>query len=321
MTTPLAPGIHRMTADTYHGDPCPAPSLSASIAHVLLSSSPAHARWQHPHLNPGGARAHRQVYDLGIAAHGLVLEARTADDFVVVSAKDWKTKTAAMARAKAWLDGKTPVLAHQWTGINAMAVALRAQLEGHEDPPEPLRTGTAEETLIWREGDLWCRARLDWLHTDRRTIDDYKTTGASANPEVWARGPLYNLGHDLQAAFYLRGLRAITGHDATFRFVVQENFPPYATAVIGLGPQALSLATKKVLAALELWRRCLETDTWPAYPMRTCWADLPPWLEARWLERELREDGPMVPTDAITGLHDGDDGQRDIGELLEEGWK
>jgi hypothetical protein len=77
-------------------------------------------------------------------------------------------------------------------------------------------------------------------------------------------------------------------------------------SVIGHGPDVLQLAEKKIRRALELWRACLETGRWPGYPSRTCFATLPPWEEARWLERELRGDGIR------------DDG-RPIEQLLVEG--
>ena len=58
--------------------------------------------------------------------------------------------------------------------------------------------------------------------------------------------------------------------------------------VIGLDPHALTLAEKKCLYALERWRQCRETNEWPGYPRRTCWAELPPAHEAWWVEKELR---------------------------------
>jgi hypothetical protein len=41
--------------------------------------------------------------------------------------------------------------------------------------------------------------------------------------------------------------------------------------------------------ALDKWRACLGSDEWPGYPQSVAWAELPPWEEARWLEREERE--------------------------------
>ena len=103
--------------------------------------------------------------------------------------------------------------------------------------------GLPEQTLVWIEqlpddpsADVWCRARLDWLRPG--AIDDYKSTSATANPETWTR-TMFSAGFDLQAAWYLRGLRQLTDlDDAIFRFAVQETYPPYALSVIALGPDA-----------------------------------------------------------------------------------
>ena len=49
-----APGIYRdIDALEYHSDPCPAPSLSSTIAKKLVSASAMHAFCEHPKL--GGA--------------------------------------------------------------------------------------------------------------------------------------------------------------------------------------------------------------------------------------------------------------------------
>jgi hypothetical protein len=75
----------------------------------------------------------------------------------------------------------------------------------------------------------------------------------------------------------------------SFRFVVFETTPPYALAVVGLGPDALALTEKRVRFAIELWRQCLDAGAWPAYPTRTCWSGLQPaWEETRRLTKELR---------------------------------
>ena len=45
----------------------------------------------------------------------------------------------------------------------------------------------------------------------------------------------------------------------------------------------------KIDRALELWRLCLESGNWPAYPTQSHYATLPAWEEARWLAREEEE--------------------------------
>ena len=41
-----------ISAEAYHADPAPEPSLSSSVAKILVNLSPAHARIAHPRLNP-----------------------------------------------------------------------------------------------------------------------------------------------------------------------------------------------------------------------------------------------------------------------------
>jgi PDDEXK-like uncharacterized protein DUF3799 len=286
VTAFLAPGIHDLDAAAYHADPSEQPSLSASIATVLCTESPAHARAKHPRLNPLYVRHEEQRFDPGSAAHALFLEGRDAVE--VVEAKDWRTNLAKAARDAARLDGRIPLLAHQWDEVQTMLAATRAQLERVAVDPPLFVNGKPERTLIWEEDGVYCRALLDWLHDDHGTIDDLKTTSASANPEKWSR-TMFGMGADIQAAFYLRAVKALTGRDAEFRWCVQETYPPYALTVFTLAPDALALAEAKVDYAIRTWRRCLETDDWRAYPAKVCHIELPAWEEPRWMERELRE--------------------------------
>lgn len=289
-----APGIYDMAEADYHADCCPAPSLSSSIARELLVYSPQHAWFAHPRLNPAYQREDEEKFDLGRAAHAYLLEGKAK--CVIVEEKDWKKDVAKAAKLAAYAAGKIPLLADRWGDVQAMALAATRQLDAHEDSPRPLAGGKPEQTLVWQEEGIWLRARLDWLHDGRRFIDDYKSTQASANPDAFTR-TLFNMGYDVQAAFYLRGLQVLTGiASVTFRFVVQESFAPYALSVIGLGPEALEIGARKVGYAIRLWRECVARDVWPGYPTATCWADAPPWEVARWLEQEIREGAkPAVP--------------------------
>jgi hypothetical protein len=277
-----------MPAPAYHADPCPEPSLSSTIVKMLCLESAAHAQYAHPRLRPLDAADdddHTGYKDLGTAAHALLLEGATC--VTVIDAPDFRTKAAQAARELAYAEGRVPLLATRWREVQAMVACARAQLARHTDGGAAMFTdGQPEQTVVWQEDDgTWCRARLDWYRPG--AIDDYKTTSASANPDTWTR-TMFTAGHDIQAAWYLRGFRALTGTDAVFRFAVQEAYPPYALAVIGLGPDALVLAEKKCLYALDRWRDARRRNHWPGYAARTCWATLPMAHEAWWLEKEMR---------------------------------
>ncbi len=285
----LKVGIHEGISDEiYHSDPVgKIPSLSASIAHILCSRSPAHARAAHPKLNPDFVAEEKEHYDIGTAAHALLLEGE--DVVEVVEADSWRTNAAKEQRDAAYAEGRVPLLTHKWEEVKRMLAATREQLARIEDQPPLFEDGTPEVTLVWKEKDgIVCRARLDWLRADRRAIDDFKTTDRNADPETWSRS-LYGMGWDVKSEFYRRGLRAIEGlDDVEFRFAVQEIKAPYALSVIALSPGARWLAEAKVDYALAVWKRCLDSGEWPGYPSRIAYAELPPWEEERWLLREGR---------------------------------
>lgn len=284
----MKPGIHTLSADAYHADPCDTPSLTASVAKLLVEASPAHAREAHPRLRTAPPkREDESKFDVGKAAHKLLLEGESVIE--IVPFDDWRKSDAKLARDEARAAGRIPMLTSQSVEVYAMVNAVREQLAALDVDPIPFTDGLPEQTLIWEEQGVLCRCRFDWLRTDYTVCDDLKTTSRYANPDAWQRGPLYDHGCDLQAAMYLRGLRAVTGVEARWRWVVVETAPPYALSVVAPTAAVLAIGDAKLDMALAKWRTCLETSEWPAYPRTVVDADLPAWIESRWLEREARE--------------------------------
>jgi hypothetical protein len=285
--------IREIPADDYHADKvAETPTLSASVAKLLCSRSPLHAWTAHPKLNPDFKPVHAEKFDVGQAAHQVLLEGEAIVS--VIEAPDWRTNAAKDARDAARAAGLVPLLEAQWAETQAMAAAAQEQLEALDVAPAPFTDGKPEQTIVWEEaGGVICRARLDWLRDDYTVIDDLKTTSRSANPDDFTRS-IFSMGYDVQVAAYRRAVATATGDypddpAVDFRFVVVETTPPYALSVIGLGPAALMIAEKKWAHAVRTWKRCLERDEWPGYPTRVAYAELPAWEEARWLERELTE--------------------------------
>jgi hypothetical protein len=291
MTAHLYPNV---PAAEYHADTLKdVPTLSASIANLLLNRSPLHAWTAHPRLNPNWQREDEAKYDVGTVAHSMLLEGTASVD--VCDYPDWRTKDAKEARDTSRANGRTPLLAHQFEEVLAMCNAVADQLKAFDADPVPLTAGKPEQTIVWQDTGtgVWCRARIDWLHNDLSAIDDLKTTTRSAHPEAFAKN-LYSYGCDVQAAFYLRGLRTLEIANADviryeppqWRWIAVETSPPYGLSVVEPGPAVLELADAKVDAALKLWAECLERDVWPGYPTKVATAELPAWEEARWLARE-----------------------------------
>lgn len=277
--------IITIPSEIYHLDKCSdaPPSLSNSIAKVMLAKSPLHAFLAHPRLNPDyEGNDESTKFSIGTAAHALLLEG--ADRMEVVDAKDWRTNAAKEARDNAFLSGKTPVLTHQYDEIQKMV--RQAILSIHGSLGIMLQNdGQSEQTIIWQEGDIHCRARLDWLSNDRKIILDYKTTDISS-PDAWMRSIGSN-GYDVQDAFYKRAVRAEFGIDAQMIFVVQETAAPYACYFIGLTPSWEAVGQAKVSRAMDMWAECMKRGEWPAYERRVMWAEPPAWAMAEAEEKTL----------------------------------
>ena len=236
MTHIEAPGIYDIPEDVYHADPCIQPSLSSSIARLLIGRSPRHAWTAHPRLNPHFQTENKTAFDIGRAAHASLLGA--GSKIVIIDAADYRTTKAKMLRDKAYADGKTPLLQTQTEVIGKMTHAAAQQLEATHDARDAFTKGKPEQTLVWQDDGMWCRARLDWLPDKRGHIYDYKTTSSSAGPDSFMRS-LFDNGYDFQAAFYLRGVaNLLDWHNIEFRFVVQETSPPYALSVVALAVTA-----------------------------------------------------------------------------------
>ena len=283
-----SPGIYQIDSATYHSDPAPSPSLSASIAHILITQSALHAKSAHPRLTENPVTEDSRVMDIGRLCHSLMLEGE--DIAVIIEAENYRTKAAQEARDAARLAGKCPLLAHEMIDVHAMMLAAREQLNAHPEANGVFTSiGKSEQTLVWQEHNgIWCRARLDWLCAD--SIWDYKTGKRSAHPQAISRIAAAS-GWCLQAAFYLRGFKAIAGqdYDPKFHFVAQESFPPYALSVLELSPADLALAVAQVDVAIDTWGECLKSGNFPGYSNRVQRITSPPYVESMWLERELEE--------------------------------
>lgn len=291
MATHLEQGMHdSIPMSQYIADPCPTPSVSTGVVQRLVEQTPAHARLFHPRL--GGRRdAATEASEKGSAAHAMF--AGGDDAIVWVPNRDWKKKAAQEARAAAHADGKTPMLTgidkddeydeskDRRMGLESMAAKAIAFLA-------PLGAGVFEQTLIWQEGGVWCRARPDWLVGDYSAYTDYKTS-KSASPAKWIKNQLQGRP-DVQAALVLRGLRAIFGDvEREARWLLQEQDPSYECAWVGMWPndQLWEFADAKVGWAIQRWGECLAANEFPGYGDEVHWAEPNSWKIQEAVERGI----------------------------------
>jgi hypothetical protein len=263
-----------MPAEKYHADPCVVPSLSSSIAQILLNGSPRKAWHSHPRLNPNYRETHDDKFDLGTVAHSALLE-NDATRLVVVEANDWRTNKAKEEREAARAAGKTALLARHAADVRAMVEAAQEFLKDCEIA-DYWRDAESEVTAICNEGNVWLRARLDRVTKNRRLVMDYKST-TDAAPEVFSR-QITRMGYHVQDAFYRRVVRNIGTTAPRFVFLAQSCEPPYECSLHGCDPTLQEIGDAQVELSIQMWRNCVSLKQWPSHSGRIHWATPPTYL-------------------------------------------
>ena len=288
----MKPGFYPdMAPDAYHSDPAPEPSLSSSIARVLLRQSPRHAWTASPRLNPDYRPRHSDAFDIGTVAHSLVLG--KGAEYAVLDFPAWTTKAAREARDDARARGLTPIKADDFERAQRMAYEAAGALADMRLDLSRLQ----REVCAFAEIDgIWCRAMLDAWDARNHVIYDYKTC-EDASPDAAMRS-VCSYGYDLQAAHYQSVVKAITGETPAFYFIFQEKSPPHEVSVVTLcddmGDEAdfMDGARDDIARARAAWGACLARNHWPGYPRVVATLGAPAWHTMRRAEARER------PTDA-----------------------
>ena len=290
----LPAGIHDIPAEQYHADPCATPSLSSSLARLMINRSPLHAWTASPRLNPDWESTDRKTFDIGRAAHRAVLG--KGGDYVAIPENLLASNGAASTKeAKAFIEdarasGLTPLKAVEVDQVGAMADIARVRLDEMGLAITPDR---AELTAIAQIDGVWCRAMVDFAPADQRLpLVDFKTC-EDASPEACRRS-VESYGYDLQMAHYLAVWEAATGEKRSFLFVFQEKSPPHEIGVVRLlsspGHSAdwLEDGMQKAAFARETWGRCLAESQWPGYPGAIIEIGAAPYYRQKWQDTAAR---------------------------------
>ena len=309
MKTVNLPGIYdaaQIPMADYLADPCPQPSLSSGACVTILTRSLRHVYEDHPGLGGGREQDDSAASDMGTIAHDLLLGGEgkicviNPEDYRSKPTKDnpegsvpagWTNGAIRAARDEARANGLTPILPGAMAGARRMEQAARDFLDLSE-LAGALSAGVGEATMIWQEGQTWCRARPDWVNHEQRIMLHYKTTQASAAPETFGRLAV-NSGYDVALAFYRRGWETLTGQqDWKHVILAQEQAAPHACSLHTLDAAAWAIADENVSRAIGLWKHALATDHWPAYSGAISFITPTPWAlaEAERLAQESMGD-------------------------------
>lgn len=251
----LGAGLHYgIPAKAYHADPCQAPSLSSGIARKILAESPAHAYLAHPRLGGAGSTT-TEAMGLGQLVHSL-MDDSAEKDWELGVFSDYKTGEARAWRDRVALSGKMPVLDRDLVDARPIADAIKAKVV--------LPECKSEVTAIWREGDIWCRARYDKLAITNDGFWDWKTSSNDLSDRGIVKA-IAKYGYHIQIAFYLRGLMACTGlnlkaWDATLVFVATK--APYTVRRVELTETFLAEGNRRVQEAIAKWGAAMKSGDW-----------------------------------------------------------
>ena len=193
---------------------------------------------------------------LGNVFHALVLELDMYDKTYQVG--DFgKRGTAKYLKLVEEHPGRTLITWAMHDKAFAMADAVN---NNKETAAELLGPGDREVTIVWRHDrtGLLLKARLDLLKPDRvvdlkssRDIEEHKFEADSAR-----------LGYHFKAAYYAAAALEATGEPLPFSMAVCESAAPYDTAVYEVPTEALAIGEMQVEAALDEYKRCMETGIW-----------------------------------------------------------
>lgn len=280
----ITPGVHDLTAEAYHADPCPEPSLSSSGARLIMRECPAiywHDRQQ------GGRRS--PAFGFGSAAHEWLLEGDRWPQrhHVLPPHHNGRTNGGKAEKAEAEAAGLRVITSDEFEQV----MAMKSALEGHPFAMAAFQGGDPEKSLIWRDDEfgIWCRARPDYIPKRGGIIADYKTC-RSANPADLQRD-IANFGYHQQAAWYCGGLRSLgVVEEPTFLFVFQAKTAPYLVTCVTLQDAAVQWGETLNRKARQTFAECLRAGRWPGYVEDIIGLTLPAWEDKKLQQRFDRGD-------------------------------
>jgi hypothetical protein len=249
-----------------------APGISKSKLD-LIHRSPAHFIQEELHPTPP-----TPAMEWGTMFHTLILEPGVFNQTYAVWDNTINRTTregkAAWADWQAENEGKISVAKPTMRELEAMREAILT----HSRAKEALTGGIAENAMFWSMFDCNCKARPDYIRQRDGLLIDLKTT-QDARPDEFSRS-CWNYRYHVQAAYYLDGYARVTGEKPNaFLFIAIEKAPPYCVAVYHANEEMIEQGRREYMRDLEVYRRCIETDTWPGYDEEVLSICLPRWAQ------------------------------------------
>jgi hypothetical protein len=243
-----SPGIYEGISNAdYHADE----ALGSTSLKTLATRTPAHWKWESEHP------VHKDAYDIGTLAHSLILEEdKTKHRVIDVEDKRGNKWTIPANEAKA--EGLIPVTPKEWAGI----VGMRDSVMAHPVARESFTGHRPEESVFWEEDGQILKCRPDAWQPGM--LVDLKT-GRNADPNEFGKVAA-DYGYHQSAGHYIDGVKAATGEELPFRFILVEKTEPYLVSVVELDAASIDIGRQLNDRAKRIYRECIESGNWPGYP-------------------------------------------------------
>lgn len=252
----------------YHNDPCPTPSLSASVAKVLLQKTPKHAWLIHPKLGgepwePNEAMEHGDIIHAGVLGEKrelVIPKDESGEPF-----QNYRKAEARRQRDEARAEGRLPVLDGDYARLKLAIQGVRERLEQLKISLEP---GHCEVSAFWGEDGVQCRGRFD-LFEGGIWVTDLKTSRSIPFSDTEAQRKIVNMGWDVQAAAYASAVERLIPElrgRVRMRWLFCENRPPFSIVQARASNALMEMGRAKWKKAVKKWGECLADDTWPRHP-------------------------------------------------------
>lgn len=169
----------------------------------------------------------------------------------------------------AMMEGRE-VVSREWY---EQTMALVVELNANEQARQLLNDkGDNELSILWEEGDLICKARIDKVAMTHGAIVDLKST---ASIEKFATS-VARYGYHRQMAHYQRGWKQLTGDTLTPWLVAVESSEPFTVQAAPVSDEALEVGYSEWRQLLDTLRVCRAENHWPPMPNPAQW-NLPAW--------------------------------------------
>lgn len=125
--------------------------------------------------------------------------------------------------------------------------------------------GQCELSLVWDREGVPAKCRLDGVWLEHGVVVDVKTTRDVETRDIESESQYR--GYFFQAAYGIEGLRALTGRqDWKWYHVWVKKDAPHTVRVTVVHPSAIEHGRLMVQRAWGIWRGCVNSGAWTAYP-------------------------------------------------------